>query len=133
MFRTLIRAKFSPQASTGQKYIYSGSSDGCVYIWDTLTGEIVACLNDEVHVRKPPSCVFFLLKHLQGSIVRDVSWHPTLPVLCSSSVPFSFLLFSELSDYLLKWDGYVGVWDYRGEDTPVITYRDGRSRLRRLY
>lgn len=28
---TLIRCRFSPLASTGQKYIYTGSSDGCVY------------------------------------------------------------------------------------------------------
>ena len=28
--RTLIRAKFSPMHSTGQRYIYSGSADGVV-------------------------------------------------------------------------------------------------------
>ena len=31
VLRTLIRAKFSPAATTGQQYIYSGSADGNVY------------------------------------------------------------------------------------------------------
>lgn len=29
--QTLIRAYFSPIETTGQKYIYTGSSDGCIY------------------------------------------------------------------------------------------------------
>ena len=33
MLQTLIRAYFSPLATTGQRYIYSGSADGSVYIW----------------------------------------------------------------------------------------------------
>lgn len=33
VLQTLIRAYFSPLATTGQRYIYSGSADGSVYIW----------------------------------------------------------------------------------------------------
>jgi len=33
VLQTLIRAYFSPAATTGQRYIYSGSADGSVYIW----------------------------------------------------------------------------------------------------
>ncbi len=31
VFQTLVRCYFSPQHSTGQRYVYSGSYDGCVY------------------------------------------------------------------------------------------------------
>ncbi|XP_074325041.1 LEC14B homolog [Apium graveolens] len=62
-----IRCYFSPEKSTGQKYIYTGSSDGSVYIYDLLTGAQVARLN-----------------HGRG-IVRDCSWHPYFPSLVNSS------------------------------------------------
>ncbi|KAG0482387.1 hypothetical protein HPP92_010471 [Vanilla planifolia] len=64
---TLIRCHFSPAHSTGQKYIYTGSHDGCVYIYEVVTGARVAKLN------------------LRGSTVRDCSWHPYYPMLVSSS------------------------------------------------
>ncbi|KAI4365671.1 hypothetical protein MLD38_021636 [Melastoma candidum] len=67
VLRTLIRCYFSPAHSTGQKYIYTGSHDSCVYIYDLLTGAQVA-----------------VLKH-HKSPVRDCSWHPDLPMLVSSS------------------------------------------------
>ena len=38
VLQTLIRCNFSPAATTGHKYIYSGSHDGGVYIYDALTG-----------------------------------------------------------------------------------------------
>lgn len=56
--QTLIRAYFSPMYSTGQKYIYCGSSDGCCVIYDVLTGKEVKRLRGH------------------GEPVRDVSWHP---------------------------------------------------------
>ncbi|XWS76468.1 hypothetical protein CRYUN_Cryun01aG0178900 [Craigia yunnanensis] len=67
VLRTLIRCYFSPEYSTGQKYIYTGSHDSCVYIYDVVTGAQVA-----------------VLKH-HTSPVRDCSWHPHYPMLISSS------------------------------------------------
>ncbi|KAJ9187703.1 hypothetical protein P3X46_003128 [Hevea brasiliensis] len=67
VLRTLIRCYFSPTHSTGQKYIYTGSHDSHVYIYDLVTGEQVA-----------------VLKHHE-SPVRDCSWHPDYPMLVSSS------------------------------------------------
>ncbi|KAL5701524.1 L14B [Ranunculus cassubicifolius] len=67
VLRTLIRCYFSPSYSTGQKYIYTGSNDGCVYIYDLVSGAQVARL--EHH----------------SSTVRDCSWHPFHPLLVSSS------------------------------------------------
>ncbi|XP_017223657.1 LEC14B homolog isoform X1 [Daucus carota subsp. sativus] len=67
VLRTLIRCYFSPAYSTGQKYIYTGSADDSVYIYDLLTGAQVAKLD-----------------YHEGP-VRDCSWHPNYPTLVSSS------------------------------------------------
>ncbi|KAK3193936.1 hypothetical protein Dsin_025246 [Dipteronia sinensis] len=67
VLRTLIRCYFSPEYSTGQKYIYTGSHDSCVYVYDLVSGAQVA-----------------VLKH-HNSPVRDCSWHPNYPMLVSSS------------------------------------------------
>lgn len=44
VLRTLIRCHFSPIATTGQKYIYSGSADGRIHIW-SLDGQVVEVLD----------------------------------------------------------------------------------------
>ncbi|CAH8361461.1 unnamed protein product [Eruca vesicaria subsp. sativa] len=67
VLRTLIRCYFSPAHSTGQKYIYTGSDDNYVYIYDLESGDKVAAL-----------------KH-NNSPVRDCNWHPHYPTLISSS------------------------------------------------
>ncbi|KAL6910009.1 hypothetical protein ACP4OV_001267 [Aristida adscensionis] len=67
VLRTLIRCYFSPAYSTGQRYIYTGSYDSSVYIYDVVSG---------VQVEK--------LKGHQLAI-RDCSWHPFEPTLVSSS------------------------------------------------
>jgi WD40 repeat protein len=74
VLQTLVRAYFSPVESTGQRYIYTGSTDGTVYIYDVVTGETVRKLNGH------------------AATVRDVSWHPTLPIIASSSVSHLNLL-----------------------------------------
>ena len=45
VLETLIRAYWSPIETTGQRYIYSGSQNGVIHIWDVLTGEIVKKLH----------------------------------------------------------------------------------------
>eukprot|EP01018_Ginkgo_biloba_P039756 Gb_41012 [translate_table: standard] len=67
VLRTLVRCYFSPAFSTAQKYIYTGSHDGCVYVYDVVTGMCVAKLK------------------YHTSTVRDCSWHPLYPTLVSSS------------------------------------------------
>ncbi|TQD71122.1 hypothetical protein C1H46_043340 [Malus baccata] len=62
-----IRKMSSRAMYTGQKYIYTGSSDHSVYIYDLVTGAQVAKLD-----------------HHEGP-VRDCSWHPLYPILVSSS------------------------------------------------
>lgn len=88
--KSLIRAKFSPAASTGQRYIYTGCSTGrlisefylgskktsltkiyLVAVYDILTGKMV---NGGLEGHK--------------DIVRDVSWHPRRNEILTSSVSF---------------------------------------------
>lgn len=66
--RTLIRARFSPLHSTGQRYIYSGSADGKIYVYDLHTTEVVRVIEGSHG----------------NAICRDVSWHPSLPWLVSA-------------------------------------------------
>ena len=74
--RTLIRARFSPEFSTGQKYIYTGSGDGNVLVYDVLSGE-------KVYPQPQGGGVDYVWNH--KSVVRDVSWHPYEPFILSSS------------------------------------------------
>nr|GLL41879.1 LEC14B homolog [Ipomoea trifida] len=67
VLRTLIRCYFSPAYSTGQKYVYTGSTDSSVYIYDLVSGARVARLD------------------FHEAPVRDCNWHPFLPMLISSS------------------------------------------------
>eukprot|EP00123_Amoebidium_parasiticum_P007182 comp17943_c0_seq2/m.18251 comp17943_c0_seq2/g.18251 ORF comp17943_c0_seq2/g.18251 comp17943_c0_seq2/m.18251 type:complete len:372 (-) comp17943_c0_seq2:39-1154(-) len=67
VMRTLIRARFSPSANTGERFIYTGDAEGRVFVYDVLTGDTVSVLRGHDH------------------IVRDVSWHPVDNVIVSSS------------------------------------------------
>ncbi|KAJ8311310.1 hypothetical protein KUTeg_011138 [Tegillarca granosa] len=64
---TLIRARFSPEFTTGQRYIYTGCATGNLVVYDLLTGKIVSKLNGH------------------KACVRDVSWHPYENILVSTS------------------------------------------------
>ena len=152
--QTLIRAYFSPAATTGQRYIYSGSSDGHVAFWDVITGQRVGdeerrpegmCVGsgegggsratrgrrgrrsgdgpngdgEALAGQRGPSRegagrgasaagdTFWRTAagggaqadatRGRGSVIRDVSWHPTQPMLVS-----------------VAWDGSVVRWDAGG-------------------
>jgi WD repeat-containing protein 23 len=55
--------------TTGQRYIYSGSKDGKLRIYDLLTGTETMMLSSKK----------------ADTVARDVSWHPTYPVIASTS------------------------------------------------
>eukprot|EP00744_Colponema_vietnamica_P014162 GILI01019837.1.p1 GENE.GILI01019837.1~~GILI01019837.1.p1 ORF type:complete len:165 (+),score=24.68 GILI01019837.1:67-495(+) len=76
VFQTLIRCDFAP-STTCQQLVYCGSYDNSVHIYDTLSAEPVKRLR------------------AQSAAVRDVSWHPHVPLIMSSS-----------------WDGTVCKWDF---------------------
>lgn len=68
VLKTLIRCRFSPAHTTGQRYIYTGCAAGRVVIYDSLTGKS------------------HLLSGNHRNCVRDVSWHPHRQEIASSSV-----------------------------------------------
>uniref|UniRef100_U5EIK3 Putative microtubule associated complex n=1 Tax=Corethrella appendiculata TaxID=1370023 RepID=U5EIK3_9DIPT len=72
--KSLIRAKFSPALTTGQRYIYTGCGTGRLIIYDVLTGKIVQAI--EGH----------------RDIVRDVAWHPHRSEILTSSWDFQVKL-----------------------------------------
>lgn len=67
VLQTLIRCHFSPEATTGQRYIYTGCAQGRVVVYDLLTGKIKTILSGH------------------KGCVRDVSWHPYRNEIISSS------------------------------------------------
>lgn len=44
VYSTLIRCQFSPLETTGQRYVYTGSSDGNLHIYDLVTGDTAGVL-----------------------------------------------------------------------------------------
>lgn len=67
VIKTLVRCRFSPIHTTGQRYIYTGCGVGRVVIYDALTGKIKRELNGH------------------NACVRDVAWHPYKNEIMSSS------------------------------------------------
>ncbi|GAA5910705.1 hypothetical protein JCM5296_006818 [Sporobolomyces johnsonii] len=97
VLRTLIRFHWSPVATTGQRYLYTGSSDGKIHIY-SLDGRAIQVL-DRAHTHplintrtgeyNDPSDLGLRTKRRKsrfgGSTVRDVSWHPYQPMLMSTA------------------------------------------------
>ncbi|KAI0509219.1 WD40-repeat-containing domain protein [Xylaria bambusicola] len=92
VLRTLIRCHFSPPTSTDSRYVYSGSHDGKVYIWN-----LDATLAGVIDVQKTTSAEkslsrryrsYYNRRGLPGwtTVVRDASWHPTAPFIAASSL-----------------------------------------------
>ncbi|KZV94574.1 WD40 repeat-like protein [Exidia glandulosa HHB12029] len=99
VLRTLIRCHFSPAETTGQNYIYSGGSNGQIHIW-SLDGTVVQTIDrsrtlpisfdptgpdpgEEIPRERPAAGR--MGQRTTGIIVRDLSWHPSQPVLLSSA------------------------------------------------
>ncbi|KAI0192812.1 WD40-repeat-containing domain protein [Astrocystis sublimbata] len=91
VLRTLIRCHFSPPASTDARYVYSGSYDGKVYVWN-----MDATIANVIDVRKatqPERALpreerqYYGRREMPGwtTVVRDASWHPTAPFIAASS------------------------------------------------
>jgi WD40 repeat protein len=84
VLRTLIRCHFSPPGSTNSRYVYSGSEDGQVYIWNmdaTLAGK-VDVYGATKNSRPPHRGHEMMGANLTWkTCVRDASWHPNAPMI----------------------------------------------------
>ncbi|GAD92291.1 WD repeat protein [Paecilomyces variotii No. 5] len=95
VLKTLIRCHFSPPGSTNSRYVYTGSEDGKVYIYNldaTLAGTIDvgrATLNSRPRDADIYASAYELRGHnsdmLWKTCVRDASWHPSAPMVAATS------------------------------------------------
>ncbi|CAI6014334.1 unnamed protein product [Clonostachys chloroleuca] len=84
VLNTLIRCHFSPPNSTNSRYVYTGSSDGKVYIYN-----IDATIASVINVSEATKCLKPTEGYYRGrfwnSCVRDASWHPHAPMIVASA------------------------------------------------
>lgn len=91
VLKTLIRCHFSPPGSTNSRYVYSGSADGSIYIYNmdaTLAGK-VDVRQATIHSRPRDPDLYSSTYEMPGrrnqgaweTCVRDASWHPNAPVI----------------------------------------------------
>jgi WD repeat-containing protein 23 len=95
VLKTLIRCHFSPPDSTNSRYVYTGSEDGKVYVYNldaTLAGTIdVGQATVDTRPQDPDmsnSAYDFSSRANELSwqtCVRDASWHPNAPVVAGKS------------------------------------------------
>ncbi|GAW21346.1 hypothetical protein ANO14919_108650 [Xylariales sp. No.14919] len=92
VLRTLIRCHFSPPNSTNSRYVYSGSHDGKVYVWN-MDATPAAVIDVKETTSKKKSLPRVYRQYRRGhdltgwnTIVRDASWHPTAPFIAASSL-----------------------------------------------
>ncbi|KNG47495.1 WD40 repeat-like protein [Stemphylium lycopersici] len=94
VLKTLIRCHFSPPGSTDSKYVYSGSYDGKVYIWnmDATPAGTVDVLKATKNSRpRDPDLLAGTYDYWGrnegkwNTCVRDASWHPNAPMIAATS------------------------------------------------
>lgn len=112
VLKTLIRCHFSPALSTDQRYVYSGSHDGKIYVWNMdgtqkTTIDVLAATKNSRPNRGDYSAYAYDGDEQSGTwktIVRDCSWHPSAPVIAATS-----------------WNG----WDHQLGTCSVHSWTDG--------
>lgn len=107
---TLIRCHFSPPTSTNSRYVYTGSNNGKVYIYNmdaTLAGVIDVGKATSHSRPHDDEDVYDWL-----TCVRDASWHPNAPIIAGMSLNHLKILihapcFADLFpfSYILEWLG----------------------------
>ncbi|KAI0894159.1 WD40 repeat-like protein [Annulohypoxylon nitens] len=94
VLRTLIRCHFSPPGSTNSRYVYSGSHDGQVYIYnmDATIAAIVDVKKSTSQSQTLPRAGGSFRQFYNGglpgwsTVVRDASWHPNASFIAASSL-----------------------------------------------
>ncbi|CAF9912526.1 MAG: hypothetical protein GOMPHAMPRED_007682 [Gomphillus americanus] len=89
VLKTLIRCHFSPPNSTNSHYVYSGSSDGKIHVYnmDATVARIID-VSKATYESRPrdrysdmPTWDGEANRHTWQTCVRDASWHPNAPVI----------------------------------------------------
>lgn len=102
VLKTLIRCHFSPPGSTDSRFVYSGSEDGKVYVYNldaTLAGKIdVGKATYQTRPRDRELCtspIGFINRPNTGwqTCVRDASWHPHAPVVAGKLRSKALIMF----------------------------------------
>ncbi|KAK4540622.1 hypothetical protein LTR36_009052 [Oleoguttula mirabilis] len=113
VLKTLIRCHFSPPGSTDGRYIYSGSHDGKIHIWnlDGTTASPPINVLQATKNSRPADDERYVDRYdyygrggVWKTIVRDCSWHPSAPVIAATS-----------------WNG----WDHGLGTCTVHSWNDG--------
>ncbi|GAM87142.1 hypothetical protein ANO11243_051630 [Dothideomycetidae sp. 11243] len=89
VYNTLIRCHFSPPGSTDGRYVYSGSADGSIWIWN-MDGSVRSSLPVSADTHATSRGTGYDHYDMFGSnlghrILRDVSWHPNAPIIATTS------------------------------------------------
>lgn len=84
---TLVRCYFSPKETTGQRYVYTNSSDERIYIYDLLSGDTAMILPQEYLQSESD-------KNRIKFPTRDLSWHPKFPVITQTCFDKSIKIYS---------------------------------------
>ncbi|PMD57470.1 WD40 repeat-like protein [Hyaloscypha bicolor E] len=92
VLRTLIRCHFSPPGSTNSRYVYSGSEDGKVFIWnmDATPAGVIDVFEATKNSRPFPASNMDMgwdntTPTQWRTCVRDASWHPSAPMIVASA------------------------------------------------
>lgn len=90
VLKTLIRCHFSPPNSTNSRYVYTGSEDGCVWVYNldgTVAGKIDVGNSTKNTRPRHPDLMGYTYEDFSDrnghwrTCVRDASWHPNAPIL----------------------------------------------------
>ena len=131
VLRTLIRCHFSPSGSSGSSYVYSGSENGKVYVYNidsTLVGIIdVKKGTNRSRPSDPTSMGYYTMDNLGDSnqwktCVRDASWHPSAPIVAgklSQAIPYDLLALTSAA--ATSWNG----WGMSTGTCSVHSWNDG--------
>ncbi|KAI0142044.1 WD40-repeat-containing domain protein [Pestalotiopsis sp. NC0098] len=92
VLRTLIRCHFSPPGSTDSRYVYTGSHDGKVWIYN-MDATVAGTIDVRAASMNPNALPGRWRQHhatrgFRGwsTCVRDASWHPNAPFIAASSL-----------------------------------------------
>jgi WD40 repeat protein len=82
-----IRCAFSPLQTTGSRYLTTGSANASIHFFDTYTGDTLMTLSSDK------------LQQVTTTTVKEVSWHPRIPVLTSTTLEGTLNIWTLQNEY----------------------------------